>query len=89
MKTVGIRDLKENLSRYLRSVKAGERILVTERKKEVAMIIPCETLRQDEDLLPLVQRGLVSWKGGRPRGMTKRVVSRGGDVSAAVLEDRR
>ena len=89
MKTVGIRELKENLSRYLRSVKAGERILITERRTEVAIIIPCQTVRQEEDLLALVQRGLVSWKGGRPRGMTPRAVSRVGKVSTALLEDRR
>lgn len=53
------------------------------------MIIPCGTLKKDEDLLALVQRGLVSWKGGRPRGMSPRVVSRRGDVSSAILEDRR
>jgi prevent-host-death family protein len=89
VKTVGIRELKENLSQYLRSVKAGERILVTERKKEVAMIIPCEALRQETDLFALVERGMASWKGGRPLGMSPRAVSQTGEASQVVVADRR
>ncbi len=37
---VGIRDLKNNLSRHLERVKAGETITVTDRGKPVARIEP-------------------------------------------------
>jgi antitoxin (DNA-binding transcriptional repressor) of toxin-antitoxin stability system len=38
MITVGIREIKNRLSEYLRRAKAGERIIVTERGKPVAVI---------------------------------------------------
>lgn len=36
MVSVGIRELKNNLSRYLRRVQAGERVLITDRGTPVA-----------------------------------------------------
>jgi prevent-host-death family protein len=39
-KTVGVRELRQNLSRYLERVKAGETLTVTERGHEVARLIP-------------------------------------------------
>ncbi len=38
MKTVGIRELKNRLSEYLRLVRRGERVLVTDRGEVVAEI---------------------------------------------------
>jgi prevent-host-death family protein len=37
---VGIRELRQNLSRYLRRVVAGERLVVTERRRPVAVLAP-------------------------------------------------
>ena len=37
---VGVRDLRQNLSRYLARVKAGEGFIVTERGEEVARLTP-------------------------------------------------
>ena len=37
---VGVRELRQNLSRYLDRVKAGEGLIVTERGREVARLIP-------------------------------------------------
>jgi prevent-host-death family protein len=39
-KTVGVRELRQNLSKYLDRVKAGERLLVTEHGREVAQLVP-------------------------------------------------
>jgi prevent-host-death family protein len=39
-KTVGVRDLRQNLSRYLERVKDGETLTVTERGHEVARLMP-------------------------------------------------
>ena len=36
LKTVGIKDLKNNLSAYLRDVRRGARVLVTDRDRVVA-----------------------------------------------------
>jgi len=40
MRAVGVRELRQNLSRYLQDVKAGEALLVTEHGREVARLIP-------------------------------------------------
>jgi prevent-host-death family protein len=40
MASVGIRELRQNLSRYIERVKAGESLVVTERGQEVARLTP-------------------------------------------------
>ncbi len=89
METIGIRELKENLSRYMKKVKTGERIIVTDRKKEIAIIMPLEEKANVEKIYQLIQRGIACWSGGKPKGMPTRIVSMGNSVSDAVIEDRR
>jgi prevent-host-death family protein len=38
--TIGIRELRQNASRYLAAVKRGEVVVVTERGREIARIVP-------------------------------------------------
>lgn len=38
--TVGVRELRQNLSKYLERVKGGETLTVTERGHEVARLVP-------------------------------------------------
>ena len=40
MQAVGIRNLKNSLSRYLKMVQSGERIIITDHNKIVAEIVP-------------------------------------------------
>ncbi len=40
MERLGVRELRQNLSRYLTEVKEGESFLVTERGVEVARLVP-------------------------------------------------
>jgi prevent-host-death family protein len=40
MDSVGVRELRQNLSRYLVKVKEGESFVVTERGREVARLTP-------------------------------------------------
>lgn len=89
MKTVGVRQLKEHLSRYLKRVKSGESIIVTDRKKEVAVLVPYGMETDEEKVLRSIQRGVAYWAGGKPKGMMPLIASRGEKVSDAVLEDRR
>lgn len=49
MKRVGVRDLKDNLSRYLRAVADGETILVTDRGRVVAEVRPASVPDLGED----------------------------------------
>ncbi|EFK06019.1 toxin-antitoxin system, antitoxin component, PHD family [delta proteobacterium NaphS2] len=89
MESIGIRHLKENLSRYMKQVKSGQSIVITDRKKEIAVIIPFERTPVKEKVWPLIQSGMVQWSGGKPKGMSHRIPSKGKSVSQAVIEDRR
>jgi prevent-host-death family protein len=89
METVGVRELKANLSRYLKKVKSGEKIIVTDRKEKVAVISPLGKETDEDKLLALIQRGAVYWSGGKPLGIPSRISSRGKKVSDAILEERR
>ncbi len=40
MRSIGIRELRQDASRHVRAVQAGETIQVTDRGKPVAMIVP-------------------------------------------------
>ena len=39
-KTVGVRELRQNLSKYLERIKDGETLTVTERGHEIARLVP-------------------------------------------------
>ena len=88
MKSVGIRELKRSISSYLRDVQSGERILITDRKKPLAIIIAVDNEQENEMIKQLADTGLVYWTGGKPSGAVPRIRSRK-SVSDAVLEDRR
>ncbi|MBA2567313.1 MAG: type II toxin-antitoxin system Phd/YefM family antitoxin [Thermoleophilaceae bacterium] len=40
MESVGVRELRQNLSRHLARVKSGQSLIVTERGEEVAVLVP-------------------------------------------------
>ena len=89
MKTIGIRELKENLSSYMKKVRKGEKIVITNRKKEIAIIMPLIKKDKEEKVYQLIHQGIAFWHGGKPKGMKARIVSQGMKVSDAVIEDRR
>ncbi len=89
METVGIRELKRHLSKYLRSVKAGKKVVITDRKKEIAVIVPFRRVEGQVKILQLVRESVADWSGEKPRGMAGRIKSKGKSVSEAVVEDRR
>jgi prevent-host-death family protein len=64
MKTVGVRDLKNRLSEYLRRVRSGESVLVTDRGQIVAELTPPGQGTVDGDvppaLLALARQGLAT-----------------------------
>jgi prevent-host-death family protein len=64
MKSVGLRELKNRLSEYVREVRSGEGVLVTDRGEVVAELIP-PGQRSDEQGVPaglvaLARRGQVT-----------------------------
>lgn len=78
MATVGIKALKDNLSAYVRAAEAGETVLVTDRGKVVAELIPprvpAKPSTDEEIMAQLVREGIATpgrkgpWKR-RPKGM--------------------
>jgi prevent-host-death family protein len=58
MKSIGIRELRQNASVYIRLVKAGETVEVTDRGEPVARLVPIHT-EPENGYARLVRRGLV------------------------------
>ena len=48
MRTIGVRELRQNASRYLKLVEAGESVEVTDRGRPVARLVPVPTSRFDQ-----------------------------------------
>jgi prevent-host-death family protein len=95
MKTVGNRELKNRLSRYLNMVGKGETLTVTKRGKAVARIVPLgpeeeEKPKTVEDVLIRLEaeghlrRAKRSFKGRR----FKPIHTKGKPASQMILEDR-
>jgi prevent-host-death family protein len=89
MDTVGVRELKARLSHYLRRVRQGRRIVVTVRRRPVALLAPAVARPEDERLGTMLRDGTATWAGGVPRGSTHPARIVGAPVAAAVVEGRR
>ncbi|MBI2829483.1 MAG: type II toxin-antitoxin system prevent-host-death family antitoxin [Acidobacteria bacterium] len=90
METVGIRELKTHLSRHLKRVRSGARLLVTVRGRSIATISPVEAPADIHWAHQLVAEGRARWNGGTPTGARTPVKVKGKrTASSVVLEDRR
>ena len=85
--TVGIRELRHDLSRYLRRVKGGERLVVTDRNRPVALLTP---LPEDEDPWQrLIAEGTVTPATGRLEDLPPPIKVEGGPTLSEILEEQR
>ena len=85
---VGIRELKENLSKYIAKVKSGQSIVITEHGKPVGRIIP-EGQSLEERVEALRQAGVIAWDGRKLKRIKPPAVNRGDKlVSDIVIEMR-
>ena len=83
---VGIRELRADLSRWIKRVQAGENVLVTDRGKPVARIVPANgRSRLDE----LIAAGVVKPAPSNMRRPLPPPIKAKGSVSELVMEDRR
>lgn len=90
MERVGIRELKANLSRHLKRVRAGARLIVTERGRSIATIAPADAPADLDWAHKLVADGHAHWAGRKPQGSRSPVrITSGRSASAVVIEDRR
>lgn len=86
---VGTRELKNKLSEYLRRVKKGETITVTERGKVIGHLSPVKST-VEERIQAMVDAGLADWNGERLKPYRPKIVNRSGRLmSDMIIEDRR
>ena len=85
---VGTRELKNKLSEYLRRVKAGETITVTEHGKTIGQIIPVKST-VEEHILAMISSGLLEWNGQKLKPYQPKAVNKGArQLSDLVIEER-
>ncbi len=85
---VGIRELKAQLSAYLRQVKEGATVIVTERGKPIGRSVPISQPTQ-EQLQALSQAGLIAWNGQKLQPLAPVAQAKGDrTVADLLLEDR-
>jgi prevent-host-death family protein len=92
MKSVGSRELKNRLGSYLRQVRDGATILVTDRGRPIAELRPLAPVGGSEAaaLASLAADGLVSPPSrSRLADGYRRLAIEGDSLSAAVIEGRR
>lgn len=95
IKPVGIRELKKNLSKYLQKVKKGNGVIVSDRGKVIAQIVPYETQSEQSRVQSLLLK--LSVKGKiilpsvykKPSQPASRKKVKGSPFSDAIKEARR
>ena len=93
MSTVGIKELKNRLTEYLRRTKKGEEVIVTERGKPIAVIQRIESVEQlqtlEAKLAKLAALGIATLPIRKARKKIRLVTASGRPVSETILNERR
>ena len=86
---VGIRDLKARLSEYLRLVKQGKVVTITEYGKPISRLVPYSE-SVEERMQSAVDAGILLWNGERwePSGPVAKVHGKK-TVADLIIEDRK
>jgi len=92
MKTAAISELKARLSEYLNQVKAGMEVLITDRGKPVARLVPLSRPKDlKESLVRMEKEGLIRIGSGKlPKNFWRmhRPDDSNGMVLKALLDER-
>jgi prevent-host-death family protein len=81
-----IRQLKANLSSYIKKAAGGEAVTVSVHNRPVARIVPIRADSRSK----LAELPGIRWNGGKPAGLPKgETLRKGVSLSAWVREDRR
>lgn len=93
MSTVGVRELKNRLTQYLRRTKQGEEIVVTDRGKPIALLQPIREaghpVSQEARLAKLAAQGFLTLPTHKPLKRVRLAKVSGPPLSGVILEDRR
>jgi len=86
--TIGVRDLKANLSEYLAKAKKGQTIVITSHGEVIAQLMP-----RKEDLMDRVKAiqatGLVAWSGKKPKRRKPAAVNTSGKLISDLVGELR
>jgi len=86
--TIGMRDFRARLSEYIRQVKNGQSLIITEHGKPVGCIVPMEmSLEQRVEMLR--EAGLVEWSGKKLRDLKPTAVNRGDRLASDIVVELR
>jgi prevent-host-death family protein len=93
MSTVGIKELKNRLTHYLRQAKMGEEIVVTERDRPIALIHRIDSAREPASIeARLAKAASEGWltlpRGSQKRARIRKVKVRGASAAKTISEDR-
>jgi len=92
MESAAISEFKARMSEFIGRVKAGEEILVTDRGKPVARVIPVRPFDDmEQQLLHMEKEGFITRGKGRLHGdfwKVKRAEDKEGLILEALLEER-
>ena len=86
MPEVGIRQLRDNLSRFVRQVAEGSELTVTDHGRAVARLIPIDQPRLIDRL---IDEGLVSPPAETKRSRPRRRIKASQPVTPLVADQRR
>ena len=84
---VSVRDLKNNLSKYLKLVRQGEPIIVTSHSTPLARLLPIPEI-ENGGIRQLLRFDWIHWSGKKPRGGIVCPEIRGKSIAESVLGDR-
>lgn len=84
---VGIRQFRDQLTAYLRRVRAGESLLIVDRDTPIAHLTPA--MPELRAVSNLVAEGLAEWGGGKPHGAAQPPKVHGEPISDLLVEVRR
>ena len=88
MTQTSIRELKANLSKYLRQVERGKTIIITRRGKPIGRIVP-EGSTLEERMQTLEASGLLTWSGNNLPVQDPVAANKGPkSISELLSEDR-
>ena len=86
--TVGVRELKARLSEYLRRVRTGETIVITDHGQPVGRIVPAGQPLEDR-LRAMIEAGTLAWSGQKLEPMAPVAQVRGDHSVAGLLIEER
>ncbi|HUP69364.1 MAG TPA: type II toxin-antitoxin system prevent-host-death family antitoxin [Acidimicrobiales bacterium] len=85
MTEIGIRELRDHLSRYLEMVQGGEEVVVTDRGRAIARVLP---MSGERTIDRLIAEGLVT-PAAKRKQPASRPIKAAGTVSDLVPDQRR